>query len=81
MFHSACSASWKPAASSDPGGSVDSPAIIASMRLISAVWSATTSEVNPKSTESLRRAGLAQQVLDHGDGAAVVLDHQLEEEP
>ena len=35
----------------------------------------------PEEHRVLRRAGLAQQVLDHGDGAAVVLDHQLEEEP
>ena len=51
MFHSACPASLKPAASCTRGSGVSS-AIIASMRLISAVWSAVMSEVNAKSTES-----------------------------
>ena len=56
MFHSACPASLKPAASCTRGSGVSS-AIIASMRLISAVWSATTSDVNPKSTESWAAPG------------------------
>ena len=80
MFHSACSASSKPAAS-PTRGSVDSPAIIASMRLISAVWSATTSDVNPKSTESWAAPGWRSRFSTMVTAPRWCLIHQLEEEP
>ena len=44
-------------------------------------WSAVTSGGVRVELRVLGRARLVEQVLDHGDGAAVVRDHQLEEQP
>ena len=54
---------------------------IAPIRSISIRWSASTSDANAKMPPSCRGAGRLEQVFDHRDRAAVVLDHSHQEEP
>ena len=54
---------------------------IAPMRSISADWSASTSDANPKMSESCAAPGLLHQLLHHRQRALVVRDHAFEEQP